>query len=108
LIINGQKVWTSLAHESEWIFVLARCEAGSVGNRGLVFLLVPLDQPGIEIRPIRQLTGTAEFTKSFSMVPARRKHIIGQPGLAGASLWPGWVSNAAFPPLASKCTFIVN
>jgi alkylation response protein AidB-like acyl-CoA dehydrogenase len=80
-IINGQKVWTSLAHESEWIFVLARCEAGSVGNRGLVFLLVPLDQPGIEIRPIRQLTGTAEFNEVFfDGARTAPSNIIGQPG----------------------------
>ena len=80
-IINGQKVWTSLAHESEWIFVLARCEAGSVGNRGLVFLLVPLDQPGIEIRPIRQLTGTAEFNEVFfDGAHTAPSNIIGQPG----------------------------
>lgn len=64
-LIDGQKVWTSLAHESEWVFVLARCEPGSVGNKGLAFLLVPLDQPGVTIRPIRQLTGTAEFNEVY-------------------------------------------
>ena len=48
--LQGQKVWTSLAHESEWIFVIARSTPGSVGREGLSFLLVPLEQPGIEIR----------------------------------------------------------
>lgn len=80
-IISGQKVWTSLAHESEWIFVLARCQPGSSGNRGLIFLLVPLNQPGVEIRPIRQLTGTAEFNEVFfdgARTPAN--NVVGQPG----------------------------
>ncbi|MEN9429006.1 MAG: hypothetical protein RLZZ220_3355, partial [Pseudomonadota bacterium] len=63
--LQGQKVWTSLAHESEWIFVIARSTPGSVGRDGLSFLLVPLDQPGVEIRPIRQMTGEAEFNEVF-------------------------------------------
>lgn len=63
--VQGQKIWTSLAHESEWIFVLARSEPGSKGRHGLTFLLLPLDQPGIEIRGIRQLSGSAEFNEVF-------------------------------------------
>ncbi|MEB3964254.1 acyl-CoA dehydrogenase family protein [Streptomyces kunmingensis] len=64
--VTGQKVWTSLAHEADWCFVLARTEAGSVRHRGLSFLLVPMDQPGlIDVRPIRQLTGTSEFNEVF-------------------------------------------
>ena len=64
-VIDGQKVWTSWAHESEWIFVLARTEEGSSRHQGLTLLLVPLKQPGIEVRPIRQITGTAEFNEVF-------------------------------------------
>lgn len=64
-IIDGQKVWTSWAHESDWIFVLARCEPGSVRHKGLVLLLVPLHQPGVTLRPIRQITGDAEFNEVF-------------------------------------------
>ncbi len=64
-LVTGQKVWTSLAHDSQWIFVLARCEPGSRGNRGLIFLLMPLAQAGVEIRPIRQLSGSAEFNEVF-------------------------------------------
>ncbi|MDB5975412.1 MAG: acyl-CoA dehydrogenase, partial [Nevskia sp.] len=55
--VQGQKVWTSLAHESEWIFVLARSEPGSKGRNGLSFLLLPLAQPGVRIQPIRQMGG---------------------------------------------------
>jgi len=64
-VIDGQKVWTSLAHESQWIFVIARCEPGSVGSKGLCFLLVPLDQPGVEVRPIKQISGGCEFNEVF-------------------------------------------
>lgn len=63
--VYGQKIWTSLAHESDWIFVLARAVPGSKGGRGLNFLLLPLRQPGITIRPIRQLTGGCEFNEVF-------------------------------------------
>lgn len=64
-VINGQKVWTSLAHLSQWAFVIARTEEGSKRHKGLSFLLVPLDQDGVEIRPIQQLTGTSEFNEVF-------------------------------------------
>ncbi|MZD10657.1 acyl-CoA dehydrogenase [Streptomyces sp. SID5785] len=64
--VTGQKVWTSLAHEADRCFVLARTEAGSRRHHGLSFLLVPMDQPGrIDVRPIRQLTGTSEFNEVF-------------------------------------------
>ncbi|WP_027996440.1 acyl-CoA dehydrogenase family protein [Simplicispira psychrophila] len=64
-VIDGQKVWTSWAQESDWIFVLARSEAGSVRHKGLVLLLVPLRQAGVTIRPIRQITGDSEFNEVF-------------------------------------------
>ncbi len=64
-LITGQKVWTSLAHVADWCFVLARTEAGSSRHAGLSFLLVPMDQPGIEVRPIVQITGTSEFNEVF-------------------------------------------
>ena len=63
-IIDGQKTWTSWAHESDWIFVVARCEPGSQRHHGLVMLIVPLRQKGVTIRPIRQ-TGDSEFNEVF-------------------------------------------
>ncbi len=63
--ITGQKVWTSLAHVADWCFVVARTEPGSARHKGLSYLLVPMKQPGVEVRPIRQLTGTAEFNEVF-------------------------------------------
>ncbi len=64
-IIDGQKVWTSLAHTANWCFVIARTEVGSKKHQGLSYLLVPMDQQGVEIKPILQLTGTSEFNEVF-------------------------------------------
>ena len=64
-VITGQKVWTSLAHVADWCFVLARTEPGSRRSAGLSYLLVPMRQPGITVRPIQQLTGTSEFNEVF-------------------------------------------
>jgi alkylation response protein AidB-like acyl-CoA dehydrogenase len=64
-VLTGQKVWTSLAHVADWCFVLARTEPGSRRSTGLSYLLVPMHQPGVTVRPIRQLTGTSEFNEVF-------------------------------------------
>lgn len=64
--ISGQKVWTSLAHWSDWVFVLARTNWDvEPKHRGISYFLMPLRQDGIEIRPIRQVTGTSEFNEVF-------------------------------------------
>ncbi|WP_406444313.1 acyl-CoA dehydrogenase family protein [Streptomyces sp. NBC_01613] len=80
--ITGQKIWTSLAHEANWCFALARTEAGSRRHHGLSFLLVPMDQPGrIEVRPIRQMTGTSDFNEVFfDGARARAEHVVGGEG----------------------------
>jgi alkylation response protein AidB-like acyl-CoA dehydrogenase len=64
-VLHGQKVWTSLAHWAQWIFVLARTDREAPKHKGLSYLLVPMDQPGIEIRPIVQITGHSEFNETF-------------------------------------------
>lgn len=64
-VVNGQKIWTSLAHISDWIFVVTRTEEGSKGPKGLTFLMMPLDQEGIEVRGITQINGDAEFNETF-------------------------------------------
>ncbi|MFI0821914.1 acyl-CoA dehydrogenase family protein [Streptomyces sp. NPDC021098] len=80
--VTGQKIWTSHAREADWCFVLARTEQGSQRHHGLSFLLVPMDQPGrVEVRPIRQLTGTAEFNEVFfEGALAHPDHLVGGPG----------------------------
>ncbi|MFZ0665302.1 MAG: acyl-CoA dehydrogenase family protein [Acidimicrobiales bacterium] len=64
-VINGQKIWTSLAQWAEWCFVLCRTDRDSVRHKGLSYLLVPMKQSGVELRPITQLTGTSEFNEVF-------------------------------------------
>ncbi len=81
-VINGQKVWTSLGHIADWIFVVCRTDpAAEKKQQGIGFLLCPMDQPGVEIRPIRQMTGTAEFNEVFfddARTPADM--VVGEPG----------------------------
>ena len=80
-VLNGQKVWTSLAQWSDWCFVVARTEAGSERHHGLSYLLIKMDSPGIDVRPITQITGTAEFNEVFfsdARTPA--SHIVGTAG----------------------------
>ena len=80
-VIDGQKVWTSNAHFSQWAFVVCRSEPGSERHHGLSFLLVPLDQDGVEVRPIEQLTGGSEFNEVF-FTGARTDAdlVVGEPG----------------------------
>lgn len=64
-VINGQKIWTSEAQTANWIFLLARTNPTATNSRGISFLLVPLDQPGVDIRPIKQMNGLEEFCETF-------------------------------------------
>ena len=74
-------MWTSNAHVADWCFVVARTEPGSERHHGLSFLLVPLDQDGVEVRPIEQLTGGSEFNEVF-FTGARTAAdlVVGEPG----------------------------
>jgi alkylation response protein AidB-like acyl-CoA dehydrogenase len=79
--LDGQKVWTSLAQFADWCFVLARTDPEAERHRGLSYLLVPMRQPGIEIRPIIQITGTSEFNEVyFDDARAAAGDIVGAPG----------------------------
>jgi len=64
-VVNGQKVWTTLAHHSDWIFNVVRTDPDAPKHKGLSFLLMPMDQPGIDVKPLKQLTGSAEFNEVF-------------------------------------------
>ncbi len=78
-IVTGQKVWTSNALTANWIFLLARTDPDAAKHRGLTFLLMPLDQPDVEIRPVRQLSGEAEFCEVyFDGARADRRHVVGE------------------------------
>jgi alkylation response protein AidB-like acyl-CoA dehydrogenase len=79
--ITGQKVWTSLAHIADWCFVLARTSTADSKRAGLSYLLVPMDQPGVEVRPIVQLTGTSEFNEVFfDAAVTDADLVVGAPG----------------------------
>jgi len=80
-VINGQKVWTTAARSANWIFLLARTDPEAQRNKGISFLLCPLDQPGVQVRPIRMLSGEEEFNEVF-FTEARtdRANIIGSVG----------------------------
>lgn len=80
-VLNGQKVWTSLAHESDYCFVIARTDPDSNAHKGLGFFLVNMDQPGITVRPIEQITGTSEFNEVFfDDAVCDAEDIVGAPG----------------------------
>jgi alkylation response protein AidB-like acyl-CoA dehydrogenase len=80
-VVTGQKVWTSLAHTADWCFVVCRTEPGSVRHKGLSYLLVPMRQPGIEVRPITQLTRTSEFNEVFfDGARTARENVLGEVG----------------------------
>jgi alkylation response protein AidB-like acyl-CoA dehydrogenase len=64
-VITGQKTWTSLAHWSDWVFALCRTDSAAPKHRGISYLLVPMHQDGIDIRPIEQMTGGSEFSEVF-------------------------------------------
>ena len=80
-IISGQKVWTSLAHESDYVFVIARTDPKSKVHKGLGFFLLKMNQPGIEVRGIKQITGTSEFNEVFfDEAECDADDIVGEPG----------------------------
>ena len=88
-VINGQKIWTSTAHLADWIFCLVRTEPEAPKHKGISFLLFRMDSPGIEIRPLVDMTGDANFNEVFfTNVRVPKHQIVGQRG-------QGWqVANA--------------
>jgi alkylation response protein AidB-like acyl-CoA dehydrogenase len=64
-VINGQKVWTSHAHQADWMYLLARSDAAAARHRGITMFLLPMDQPGVEVRTIRNMAGGDDFNEVF-------------------------------------------
>lgn len=80
-VIDGQKLWTTRAREANWIFVLARTAPAASKHKGISFLLVPMGQPGIEVRPIKALSGESEFNEVFfDRAITAADHIVGEAG----------------------------
>ncbi|MCP5026383.1 MAG: acyl-CoA dehydrogenase [Actinomycetia bacterium] len=79
-VINGQKIWTSEGHHANWIFVLCRTDVDAAKHRGITFLLCPMDQPGVEVRPIVNAVGSHDFNEVFfSDARTARQCVIGEP-----------------------------
>lgn len=88
-VVNGQKIWTSTAQLADWIFCLVRTEPDAPKHKGISFLLFKMDSPGIEVRPLVDMTGAANFNEVFfTDVRVPKDQIVGQRG-------EGWmVANA--------------
>jgi alkylation response protein AidB-like acyl-CoA dehydrogenase len=79
--IHGQKIWTSHAQVADWCFVLACTDPAARRHQGLTYLLVPMRQGGVTVRPIRQLTGTSEFCEVFfDGAETPIDHVVGEVG----------------------------
>jgi alkylation response protein AidB-like acyl-CoA dehydrogenase len=80
-VINGQKIWTSGAQHAHYMFCLVRTEPDAKKHAGISYLLIDMDQPGIDVRPLRQMTGTADFNEVFlTDVRTPKDWIVGNRG----------------------------
>jgi len=86
-VVNGQKIWTSNAAEAEWMFALVRTEPDAPKHEGISYLLIDMKSPGIDVRPLRQMTGESDFNEVFlENVRVPQGNIVGKRG-------QGWVVN---------------
>jgi alkylation response protein AidB-like acyl-CoA dehydrogenase len=78
-VVNGQKIWTSAGHLANWIFALTRTDPTAGKHKGITFLLVPMDQPGVEVRPIKMISGESEFNEVFfTDARAPKENVVGE------------------------------
>jgi acyl-CoA dehydrogenase len=97
-VVNGQKVWTSSAHVSDWAILLARTDPAAPKHKGITFFLLDMRTPGVDVRPLRQVTGVAHFNEVFlTDVAVPAENVVGPVG-------EGW--RTAMTTLMNERTFI--
>jgi alkylation response protein AidB-like acyl-CoA dehydrogenase len=80
-VINGQKVWTTSAHHADWGLLLARTDMNAVKHQGLSYFVLNIRQPGVEVRPLKQMNGHASFNQVFfTDAEAPAEHLVGEVG----------------------------
>ncbi len=80
-VVNGQKVWTTLAHVARWCLLVTREFKADNPRDGLTYLIVDMTSPGVEVRPLVQITGDAEFNETFFQdVKVPKSQVLGKPG----------------------------
>jgi len=95
-VINGQKIWTTNAIDADYMFILVRTEADAPKHAGISYLLIDMKQPGIEVRPLKQMTGTAEFNEVFfTDAKTPEDWIVGKRG-------EGWLVSRSSRPMPSS------
>ncbi len=78
-VINGSKIWTSGAHNADWMFILVRTNPDAPKHEGISFMLLPMDQPGVEVTPIKLISGNSPFNETFfADALAARKDLVGE------------------------------
>jgi len=78
-VINGSKIWTSGAHNADWMFILVRTDPKASKHEGISFMLLPMDQPGVEVRPIKLISGNSPFNETFfNNALAARDDLVGE------------------------------
>ena len=75
-ILNGQKIWTSYGDKSDWMFVLVRTDPGAKKQQGITFILIDMQTPGVEVRPIRLISGASPFTETFFTDARAKSHDV--------------------------------
>jgi alkylation response protein AidB-like acyl-CoA dehydrogenase len=79
-VVNGQKIWTSYAHQADWIFCLVRTDPHAPKHNGISFLLIDMDQPGVTTQPIKLISGSSPFCQTFfNDARAEKRNLIGRP-----------------------------